>query len=174
MIRRLFKRKVKKQYMIKVLFVCMGNICRSPTAEGVFARLVSEKGYEDKIGIDSAGTHAYHTGETPDARAQKSALNRGIDISSLRARKATVKDFEHFDYVLAMDYDNLSNLESICPEEHISKLSLFLEFGSQADVKEVPDPYYGGPLGFERVLDLVEDASQGLLTAILENHPHIK
>ena len=160
--------------MVNVLFVCMGNICRSPTAEGVFSRLVEEQGLIDKIGIDSAGTHAYHTGEAPDSRAQQSALKRGIDISHLRARKASAKDFERFDYVIAMDYDNLSHLESICPEEHNEKLVLFLEYGSQSDVKEVPDPYYGGPLGFERVLDLVEDASRGLLETILSRHPHIK
>lgn len=175
MITRLFKREGnKKRLMVNILFVCMGNICRSPTAEGVFNQLITESGFADKIGIDSAGTHAYHTGEAPDSRAQQSALARGIDISQLRARKATKKDFEQFDYVIAMDYDNLSHLESICPEEHITKLSLFLEYGSQSDVKEVPDPYYGGPLGFERVLDLVEDASKGLLEAILEKHPHIK
>ena len=160
--------------MVNILFVCMGNICRSPTAEGVFNQLITEQGFAEKIGIDSAGTHAYHTGEAPDSRAQQSALSRGIDISQLRARKATEKDFEHFDYVIAMDYDNLSHLESICPDEHRTKLSLFLQYGSQSDVKEVPDPYYGGPLGFERVLDLVEDASKGLLETILEKHPHIK
>ena len=160
--------------MVNILFVCMGNICRSPTAEGVFNKIIVEQGYAEKIGIDSAGTHAYHTGEAPDSRAQQSALARGIDISKLRARKATAKDFERFDYVIAMDHDNLSHLESICPDEHRGKLSLFLEFGSQSDVKEVPDPYYGGPLGFERVLDLVEDASVGLLAAILERHPQIK
>lgn len=175
MISRIFKREGnKKRFMVNILFVCMGNICRSPTAEGVFTRLISDHGLQDKIGIDSAGTHAYHTGEAPDSRAQKSALARGINISHLRARKATAKDFETFDYVIAMDYDNYGHLESICPEEHLEKLSLFLEFGSQTDVKEVPDPYYGGPLGFERVLDLVEDASKGLLASILEKHPHIK
>lgn len=175
MITRIFRReRNNKNFMINVLFVCMGNICRSPTAEGVFTQLITEQGFEDKIGIDSAGTHAYHTGETPDPRAQQSALKRGVDISTLRARKATAKDFERFDYVIAMDYDNLSHLESICPEEHTEKLVLFLEFGSQCDVKEVPDPYYGGPLGFERVLDLVEDASKGLLEEILTKHPHIK
>jgi len=175
MIKRLFqKERNKKRLMVNVLFVCMGNICRSPTAEGIFTRLVSEKGLQEKIGIDSAGTHAYHTGEAPDSRAQQSALARGVDISNLRARKAIKKDFEEYDYVLAMDYDNLSHLESISPDEHESKLILFLEFASQSDVKEVPDPYYGGPLGFERVLDLVEDAAKGLLEAILENHPHIK
>jgi len=175
MITEIFKREgKKKRLMVNILFVCMGNICRSPTAEGVFSYLVSERGLADKIGIDSAGTHAYHTGEAPDSRAQQSAKARGIDISKLRARKATEKDFERFDYVIAMDYANLNHLESICPSEHASKLSLFLDFSSQADIREVPDPYYGGPLGFERVLDLVEDASKGLLEAILEKHPHIK
>lgn len=175
MLTRIFKREGKKRdLMVNVLFVCMGNICRSPTAEGVFSKLVEEQGLAEKIGIDSAGTHAYHTGEAPDSRAQQSALKRGINIGSLRARKAIAKDFGRFDYVIAMDYDNLSHLESICPEEHVEKLSLFLEYGSQSDIKEVPDPYYGGPLGFERVLDLVEDASRGLLEAILERHPHIK
>lgn len=152
----------------------MGNICRSPAAEGVFSHIVTQAGLEDKIVIDSAGTHAYHVGEAPDSRAQKSALVRGIDISGLKARKASKKDFKIYDYVLAMDYDNLSHLESICPEEHEAKLSLFLEFASQSDVKEVPDPYYGGPLGFERVLDLVEDAANGLLLSIQEKYPQFK
>jgi len=160
--------------MVNVLFVCMGNICRSPTAEGVFTRLVEEAGLLDKIGIDSAGTHAYHVGEPPDPRAQKSALARGIDISQLRARRAVSEDFERFDYVLAMDYDNLQNLEPLCEPQHSAKLQLFLEYGSHADTREVPDPYYGGPMGFERVLDLIEDASNGLLRTILDNHPNLK
>ena len=160
--------------MVNVLFVCMGNICRSPTAEGVFTRMVEEAGLQDKIGIDSAGTHAYHVGEPPDPRAQKSALSRGFDISDLRARRAVAEDFVRFDYVLAMDYDNLENLQTICEPEHESKLKLFLEYSSHSDVKEVPDPYYGGPLGFERVLDLIEDASNGLLRSILEKHTNLK
>jgi len=160
--------------MVKVLFVCMGNICRSPTAEGVFSAVVEQAGLKDKIAIDSAGTHAYHIGEPPDPRAQKSALARGIDISQLRARRAIEADFEQFDYVLAMDLDNLKNLRAICPAQHVNKLSLFLEYASYADVKEVPDPYYGGPMGFERVLDMVEDAAKGLLQNILEQHPAIK
>ena len=160
--------------MVNVLFVCMGNICRSPTAEGVFSRVVEEAGLLDKVGIDSAGTHAYHVGEPPDPRAQKSALARGVDISQLRARRAIAEDFERFDYVLAMDYDNLEKLQSICEPEHENKLNLFLEYSSHSDVKEVPDPYYGGPLGFERVLDLIEDASNGLLQSILERHSYLK
>ena len=160
--------------MVNVLFVCMGNICRSPTAEGVFARRVEEAGLQNKIGIDSAGTHAYHVGEPPDPRAQKSALARGVDIAHLRARRAIAADFERFDYVLAMDYDNLENLQSLCEPEHSSKLQLFLEYGSHADIREVPDPYYGGPLGFERVLDLIEDASDGLLQSILDRHTNLR
>jgi len=160
--------------MVNVLFVCMGNICRSPTAEGVFTGIVERAGLQEIIGIDSAGTHAYHVGDPPDPRAQKSAKARGIDISHLRARRAIEQDFERFDYVLAMDLDNLSNLLAICPSQYQNKLSLFLDFASQADLREVPDPYYGGPLGFERVLDMVEDAAQGLLQTILAQHPQIK
>lgn len=160
--------------MVNVLFVCMGNICRSPTAEGVFSRLVKDEGLLDKIGIDSAGTHAYHVGEPPDPRALKSALTRGVDISQLRARRAVAEDFARFDYVLAMDFDNLEKLQSICDPEHETKLSLFLDYASHSDVREVPDPYYGGPLGFERVLDLIEDASNGLLQSILERHSYLK
>jgi protein-tyrosine phosphatase len=160
--------------MVNVLFVCMGNICRSPAAEGVFTRLVNEANLADKIGIDSAGTHAYHTGEPPDPRAQKSALSRGIEISHLRARRASAEDFERYDYVLAMDYNNLEILEDLCAEEHRDKLKLFLEYARHSDVKEVPDPYYGGPLGFERVLDLIEDAAEGLLHSIIESHPELR
>jgi protein-tyrosine phosphatase len=175
MIGTLFKRSKPKELLtVNVLFVCMGNICRSPTAEGVFARVVEEAGLLDKIGIDSAGTHAYHVGEPPDPRAQKSALARGIDIKHLRARRAVAEDFERFDYVLAMDYDNLQNLQSLCDPQHSSKLQLFLEYGSHADIREVPDPYYGGSLGFERVLDLIEDASTGLLRSILDRHTNLK
>ncbi|MGD8559134.1 MAG: low molecular weight protein-tyrosine-phosphatase [Gammaproteobacteria bacterium] len=160
--------------MVNVLFVCMGNICRSPTAEGVFTRLVEEAKLADKIGIDSAGTHAYHVGEPPDPRAQKSILSRGIDISHLRARRAVAEDFEKYDYVLAMDHANMEILHELCAPEHSEKLKLFLEYSSHPDVKEVPDPYYGGPLGFERVLDLIEDASEGLLKTILERYPELR
>ncbi|KPJ96023.1 MAG: phosphotyrosine protein phosphatase [Gammaproteobacteria bacterium SG8_11] len=156
--------------MVKVLFVCMGNICRSPTAEGVFAKIVHDAGLTDLIEIDSAGTHAYHVGEPPDSRAQRSALQRGIDISLLRARKARTEDFEYFDYVLAMDEDNFQHLSVICPEEHQEKLQLFLEYAPHLEYREVPDPYYGGAKGFEHVLDMVEHAAVGLLEHIRTRH----
>jgi protein-tyrosine phosphatase len=151
---------------VKVLFVCMGNICRSPTAEGVFADLVSRKNIDHLIEIDSAGTHAYHVGEEPDVRAQKTALKRGVDLSGLKARRAVPADFERFDYVLAMDRDNYQGLEAICPSGHEYKLHLFLSFAPNLEHDEVPDPYYGGPQGFERVLDMIEEASEGLLQEI--------
>jgi protein-tyrosine phosphatase len=156
--------------MVKVLFVCMGNICRSPTAEGVFAKLVYDAGLVDVIEIDSAGTHAYHVGEPPDARAQRSALHRGIDISLLRARRARSEDFEYFDYVLAMDEDNYQHLLQICPVEHQEKLQLFLDYAPHLEYREVPDPYYGGAKGFDTVLDMVEHAANGLLQHIRSRH----
>lgn len=156
--------------MIKVLFVCMGNICRSPTAEGVFRHIVSQSDLDDHIHIDSAGTHAYHVGEPPDARAQQAANKRRFDLSQQRARKVSSEDFHQFDYVLAMDRSNVSELEMICPPGHEDKLRLFLEFATQSLEREVPDPYYGGDQGFEHVLDLVEDASRGLLAAIRQQH----
>lgn len=149
--------------MIKVLFVCLGNICRSPTAEGVFRKLVREAGLEDRIEIDSAGTHAYHVGEPPDARAQEAARRRGIDISGLRGRRATGTDMERFDYVLAMDRENYEHLLDICPAGHEHKLRLLLEYAPQRPEREVPDPYFGGVAGFDRVLDLLEEAATGLL-----------
>lgn len=149
--------------MVKILFVCMGNICRSPTAEGVFRRKVAEAGLEDKIHIDSAGTLAYHVGHPPDSRAQKAALKRGIDLSSQRARKVTSDDFEAFDFVVAMDSDNRYELEAICPSGHEDRLHMFLKFAQNYAETDVPDPYYGGGNGFETVLDLIEDASEGLL-----------
>lgn len=155
---------------VNVLFVCMGNICRSPTAEGVFRHLVSQEGLSDTIRTDSAGTHAYHVGEPPDRRAQATALQRGIDLSDLRARRANAVDFEEFDYVLAMDQDNYSILESICPAGYEDRLSLFLEFAAEPSLKEVPDPYYGGDKGFDRVFDMVEQASDGLLQDIRQRY----
>ncbi len=149
--------------MVKVLFVCMGNICRSPTAHGVFQRLVEQTGLHQHIEIDSAGTHAYHIGNPPDSRAQAAALRRGIDLSLQRARRIAADDFKRFDYILAMDQDNLSLLRSACPPHHVHKLSLFLEYAPELKIQEVPDPYYGGATGFEQVLDLVEIASEGLL-----------
>lgn len=151
---------------VSVVFVCMGNICRSPTAEGVFRHLVRQEGLDDWISTDSAGTHAYHIGEQPDHRAQQTALSRGIDLSDLRGRKAIENDFHEFDYVLAMDDDNYQLLENICPVGLESKLSLFLNFSKEYSETQVPDPYYGGDKGFEHVFDLVESASHGLLKDI--------
>jgi protein-tyrosine phosphatase len=155
---------------VHVVFVCMGNICRSPTAEGVFSKLVEEAGFSDFIETDSAGTHAYHVGDPPDPRAQRAASNRDVDLSGLRARKAHTGDFEEFDYVLAMDQDNLYNLQSICPEGHEHKLRLFMSYAPHMGVEEVPDPYYGGVAGFERVLDMIEAAAAGLLEDIRLKH----
>ncbi len=155
---------------VSILFVCMGNICRSPTAEGVFRRLVQSAGLEHKLLIDSAGTHAYHIGSVPDARASAAAGKRGYDLSALRGRQVSEQDFHAFDYILAMDRENLSNLQNICPSEHVGKVSLFLEFSANFSEREVPDPYYGGAQGFEHVLDLVEDAARGLLQKLEREH----
>jgi len=152
--------------MIKILFVCMGNICRSPTAEGVFRHKVEAAGMNDRVEIDSAGTHAYHVGEPPDQRAQAAALQRGFDLSAQRARRVRASDFAEFDYVLAMDRPNLDDLLAICPDHLQDRVKLFLDFAEQTRVREVPDPYYGGGNGFETVLDLVEAASDGLLVHI--------
>ncbi len=155
---------------IGVLFICMGNICRSPTAEGVFRHLVNEQGLAEAIKTDSAGTHAYHIGEPPDNRAQTTARRRGIELTDLRARRVSADDFVHFDYVLAMDQDNYRMLADIAPSDHAHKLRLFLEFAPELGMEEVPDPYYGGVKGFERVFDMVEAASQGLLEDIRRRH----
>lgn len=157
--------------MVRVLFVCMGNICRSPTAQGAFAMLVKQQGMEDTIEIDSAGTHAYHIGEPPDRRAQASAMQRGIDLSTQRARLIEKADFEKFDYVLAMDEENYQNLAALCPDSHKQRLKLLMEFAPHLNQREVPDPYYGGTSGFERVMDMVESAAQGLLDDIRKHYP---
>lgn len=154
--------------MVRVLFVCLGNICRSPTAEGVFRHLVQREGLDGEITIDSAGTHAYHIGEPPDSRAQAEARRRGIDISTLRGRQARPGDFDRFDYVLAMDGENHRNLMAICPDGREDKLRMCLDFAANAERREVPDPYYEG--GFDRVYDMIEDAAQGLLADIRANH----
>jgi protein-tyrosine phosphatase len=146
---------------IKVLFVCMGNICRSPTAEGVFRHVIQQQGTADRFMVDSAGTHAYHVGEQPDRRAQQTARARGIDLAFIRARKVTRSDFAEFDYILAMDSDNYQNLLAICPAEYEDKVRLFLDYATNSHEQDVPDPYYGGQQGFEHVFDLVEDASHG-------------
>jgi protein-tyrosine phosphatase len=153
----------RDQARYSVLFVCMGNICRSPTAEGVFRKHVSDAGMESLIRIDSAGTHAYHVGEAPDRRAQEAAFRRGFELSGQRARRVDDQDFERFDLILAMDRLNLETLRDRADEAMHSRLRLMLEFAADTRLEDVPDPYYGGAAGFERVLDLVEDASRGLL-----------
>jgi protein-tyrosine phosphatase len=150
----------------RVLFVCTGNICRSPTAEGVFRHVVAQAGLAERVSIESAGTHGYHVGEAPDPRTQGAAAGRGYDLSAQRARRVERKDFGEFDYVLAMDESHLRLLERMCPPQHAHKLGLFMEFAESPAVREVPDPYYGGREGFERVLDLVEQACRGLLAQV--------
>lgn len=156
--------------MIRVLFVCLGNICRSPTAQGIFRARVAREGLSHTIATDSAGTHDYHIGDPPDSRAQAAAKRRGVDISDLRGRQVTREDFVRFDYVLAMDRSNLSHLARLCPKGMESRLRLLLEFADGVDCDEVLDPYYGGKEGFERVLDLAEAAADGLLAHILSTH----
>ncbi len=154
--------------MVKVLFVCMGNICRSPTAHGVFRALVSEHGLDNRVEIDSAGTHAYHVGNQPDKRARETAMLRGIDLDDLTARAVDEADFIEYDYVLAMDMDNFHHLSDMCPDGLEDKIHLFMDYASQTRMREVPDPYYGGPEGFETVFEMVEDAARGLLEDIRE------
>ena len=154
--------------MIRVLFVCMGNICRSPTAEGVFRKRISEHRLDGLVDVASAGTHAYHVGQAPDQRAQRAAASRGYDLSSLRARKVAANDFEYFDFVLAMDRENLESLRQACPAKHHDRLGLLMDYAKHFSEDEVPDPYYGSGRGFDRVLDMVEDATQGLLEMVNE------
>ena len=146
----------------------MGNICRSPTAEGVFRSRAAAAGLTETLFIDSAGTHDHHVGEPPDPRSLEHAAKRGYDLSAQRARQVAAADFERFDYVLAMDRKNLSLLEAACPPEYRHKLGLFMQFAKNSDSTVVPDPYYGGSTGFDRVLDYVEDASDGLIGFLLK------
>lgn len=155
---------------VSVLFVCMGNICRSPTAEAVFRHYVENAGLSRYIRIDSAGTHDYHIGDAPDLRTQRAAQQRGYDMSGLRGRQVDAGDFLRFDFVLAMDRTNLANLQRIIPHGSDAHPRLFLEYARHHAEREVPDPYYGGADGFERVLDMVEDAAEGLLQHIRQRH----
>jgi protein-tyrosine phosphatase len=152
--------------MVSVLFCCMGNICRSPTAEGVFRSQVVAAGLEKQIRIDSAGTHSYHIGHAPDARSQAAATARGIGLGDLRARQVAQRDFSDFDFILAMDRDNLAELVRIAPQEYRDKPVLFMDYSARRAGAEVPDPYYGGLGDFETVLDMAEDGCAGLLDAI--------
>jgi low molecular weight protein-tyrosine phosphatase len=147
----------------RILFVCMGNICRSPTAEGVLRKLLLERAPELDVAVASAGTHAYHVGSPPDQRACRAAERRGVDLRAQRARQVSSDDFERHELVLAMDVANRQDLVSICPPQFHERIRLFLEFAPQLGRTDVPDPYYGGNVGFEHVLDLVEEASVGLI-----------
>lgn len=146
----------------------MGNICRSPTAEAVFAKLLKEANLEEKILIDSAGTHAYHVGEPPDQRSIKAGEAYQLKMKHLRARQVTVRDFHDFDYVIAMDEDNLRGLLTICPESHQGKVSLLMSHADNPPLQVVPDPYYGGARGFEEVIELIELGANGLLQKVLK------
>lgn len=151
---------------VNVLFVCLGNICRSPTAHGIFEQKVKNAGLQDEIVIDSAGTGGWHIGKSPDARASQFALERGYDLSHLRARQTDPSDFLTYQYILAMDQANLADLKRMKPSSYKGHLGLFLDFGDNPQYREVPDPYYGGDDGFQLVLDLVENACEGLLLDI--------
>lgn len=155
--------------MISVLFVCTGNICRSPTAEGVFRKLAADAGLAERMAADSAGTHAYHVGEPPDPRTQAAAVKRGYDLSGLRARKVERADFQRFDLILAMDHDHQAILSRMAPPAVNHKLRLMMSYARRFGEREVPDPYYGGPGEFEQVLDMIEDAAQGLLESLAKD-----
>ena len=155
---------------ISVLFVCMGNICRSPTAAGAFQRVVDDAGLGDWFEIDSAGTHAYHTNEPPDHRARAAAATRGVSLEGQRARRVTEQDFERFDYILAMDEQNIRHLQEQSPDEPRSTIRLFLDYSAALAETEVPDPYYGGDSGFEDVFDICEAACRGFLDYLRREH----
>jgi protein-tyrosine phosphatase len=158
------------QQPVKVLFVCMGNICRSPTAHGVFQSLVAQQGLEDSIQVDSAGTHSYHTGSPPDLRSQAMAQSRGIDLAGLRARRFVTTDFAEFDYLLAMDHTNLADMLALKPDDEArARAKLMLEFSDKFDQPEVPDPYFGED-GFDLVFDMIDDAARGLLNDIRQRY----
>jgi low molecular weight protein-tyrosine phosphatase len=152
----------------RILFVCLGNICRSPMAEGVFRRVAEDAGKRHLFEIDSAGMGDWHKGEAPDHRAQKAALDRGVDISGQAARKVELEDFENFDLVLAMDGSNIEDLHDIAPHAARPKIRRFLDYAPQVGTQDVPDPYYGGTEGFNHALDLIEAAAQGLLAELTE------
>jgi protein-tyrosine phosphatase len=156
--------------LVKVLFVCTGNICRSPTAEGVFRKLVAEAGLAEAVGIASAGTHGYHVGEPPDARSCAAALRRAVDIAAQRARRVSRADFADFDLILAMDRGHHRALRAMAPPGAAERVRLFLDYAPELGLKDVPDPYYGGPDGFEDVLDLIETAAARLLEELRRTH----
>ncbi len=144
----------------------MGNICRSPTAEGVFRHLLKRHGLENKVEVDSAGTHGYHVGESPDLRTQRAALERGYDLSQIRARRVAPQDLEYFDLVLAMDKNNLDSLRRMAPPDKQDRIKLLMDYSENFDDDEVPDPFYGLGYDFDLVIDMVEDAAKGLAKAL--------
>lgn len=154
---------------VKVLFVCMGNICRSPTAHAVFQKRLEEQGLAGRIVVDSCGTCSWHIGKQPDPRAMEAGLRRGYDLSPLRARQIQADDVEKFDYVLTMDRDNQQVVANLTADDARTQPELFLRYATHHQDDEVPDPYYGDGDGFERVLDLIEDACDGLIREIREN-----
>jgi low molecular weight protein-tyrosine phosphatase len=166
-------RAAKLLQMVRVLFICMGNICRSPIAQGVFEDLVRREGLEDEVFVDSAGTGRWHVGSLPDERAQRSASSRGLDLSAQRARQVSSDDCHDFDYVLTMDEQNYRAVAALC-RGGSAVVRPFLDYAPDRPETEVPDPYYGGPEGFEHVLDLVEEASEGLLEEIKRKHPAVR
>ncbi|MCW8926079.1 MAG: low molecular weight phosphotyrosine protein phosphatase [Xanthomonadales bacterium] len=152
--------------MINILFICMGNICRSPSAEGFFARALSDSPYADRVSVDSAGTHGYHVGQPPDSRAVETAQGFGVDISGLRARKVSVEDFERFDLIVAMDHDNLADLKARQPANSKARLVSMMDYHPDPHPDEVPDPYYGGMTGFNYMCELLDAATRGLLEEV--------
>jgi protein-tyrosine phosphatase len=157
---------MNREGKIRILMVCLGNICRSPTAEGVFRQLLTQVAPDLQVEVDSAGTAGYHVGEPPDPRSRRAAMSRGVDLSTLRARRVAIRDFACFDLILAMDRDNLRVLEAMRPEGSRARVQLFLEYAPDLGRLEVPDPYYGDASGFEEVLDLSTAASRGLIAAL--------
>ena len=153
---------------MKILFVCLGNICRSPTAEGVFRKLASDSPLAGSLEIDSAGTVGFHAGHPPDPRSIEHAALRGVDLRNLRAREVIAADFEQFDQVIAMDERNVAHLKSICPARHIGKIKLLLAFADTCKLREVPDPYYGAAGDFELALDVIEEGSRGLVNYLVD------
>ncbi len=153
---------------MRVLFVCLGNICRSPSAEGIFRKIVREKGFEKAIEIDSAGTGDWHIGHTPDHRAQQAASRRGVNLSDLRARQLSIEDIAYHDLILVMDRRNRTDVISMAEPEHEHKIRYLLEYSEQYDELEIPDPYYGSTHGFDLVLDMIEESCERLLDSIIK------
>ncbi len=152
--------------MFNILFVCMGNICRSPSAEGFFATALQKSSVKEQVSIDSAGTHGYHIGQTPDSRAVETALNFGVDISQLRARKVGISDFDNYDLIIAMDRNNFEDLQRIRPAGSKASLEMMMQYHPETRPEEVPDPYYGGMDGFNYMCQLLESATLGLLASV--------